>query len=357
MNSYQIVDWGKPLQLRLLEKPVPQCDEVLVRITAAGVCHSDVHIRAGYFDLGGGKKLTAEQFGSKLPMTLGHEMAGTIAALGPEAEGQSGLEMGAPVVVYPWIGCGECSHCLDHRDTDCEKQRSLGSRRDGGFSDYVLVPKSRYVVPAGGVDHKLAATFACSGLTAYGALKKMPPMAAGDRLLIIGAGGLGLAAVSIAPLVTNAQMIVADLDDDKLEAATALGAHQVFNSSGDNQAAALKEAAGGPIRGIIDFVGTRQTAELAMAVAVKGSVIVIVGMMGGSLEVPLAMLSPRNLTIRGSHVGTLDELKDLIRFANEGRLQPIPVSTKPMHEINQIIDDLEARRFVGRVVVIPEAHG
>lgn len=351
MNSYQIVDWGKPLQLRLLEKPVPQGDEVLVKISAAGVCHSDVHIRAGYFDLGGGKKLTAEQFGSQLPMTLGHEMAGTVAALGPDAQGPA---IGTPVVVYPWIGCGVCSHCLDHRDTDCEKQRSLGSRRDGGFSDYVLVPKSRYVVPAGKVDLTLAATFACSGLTSYGALKKMPAMSPTDRMLIIGAGGLGLAAVAIAPLVTKAQMVVADLDDDKLKAATALGAHQVFNSRGDNVAAALKEVAGGPIRGIIDFVGTRQTAELAMAVAVKGSVIVVVGMMGGSLEVPLAMLSPRNLTIRGSHVGTLDELKDLLRFANEGKLQPIPVSTQPMHAINQIIDDLEERRFVGRVVVTPD---
>ena len=351
MNSYQIVDWGKPLQLRLLEKPVPQGDEVLVKIIAAGVCHSDVHIRAGYFDLGGGKKLTAEQFGSKLPMTLGHEMAGTVAAVGPDVKG---LEISTPVVVYPWIGCGVCSHCLDERDTDCEAQRSLGSRRDGGFSQYVLVPKSRYVVPANDVDLKLAATFACSGLTSYGALKKMPPMSPTDRLLIIGAGGLGLAAVSIAPLVTKARMVVADLDDDKLKAATDLGAHHVFNSSGDNVAAALKQAVGGPIRGIIDFVGTRQTAELAMAVAVKGSVIVIVGMMGGSLEVPLAMLSPRNLTIRGSHVGTLDELKDLIRFASRGLVQPIPVSTKPMHEINRIIDDLELRRFVGRVVVTPD---
>ena len=351
MNSYQIVEWGKPLQLRLLEKPVPQGDEVLVKITAAGVCHSDVHIRAGYFDLGGGKKLTAEQFGSKLPMTLGHEMAGTVAAMGGDVKG---LTIGEPVVVYPWIGCGVCSHCLDERDTDCEAQRSLGSRRDGGFSQYVLVPKSRYIVASRDVDLNLAATFACSGLTSYGALKKMPAMSSADRLLIIGAGGLGLAAVSIAPLVTKAELIVADLDDDKLQAATALGAHKVFNSSGSDVAATLKRAAGGPIRGIIDFVGTRQTAELAMAVAVKGSVIVIVGMMGGSLEIPLAMLSPRNLTIRGSHVGTLDELKELIRFASDGLLQPIPVSTKPMNDINQIIDDLELRRFVGRVVVKPE---
>ncbi|MES2537217.1 MAG: alcohol dehydrogenase [Pseudomonadota bacterium] len=350
MNSYQLVEWGKPLQLRLREKPVPQGEEVLVKIEAAGVCHSDVHIRDGYFDLGGGRRLTAEQFGSKLPLTMGHEMAGTVAALGPQATGPA---PGTPVVVYPWIGCGTCSHCLEERDTDCEAQRSLGTRTDGGFSEYVLVPKGRYVVPAGNVDLKLAATFACSGLTAYGALKKMPRMSSTDRLLIIGAGGLGLAAIAIAPLVTDARLVVADLDLAKLEAATQQGAHVVFDSRTDDAAVALKLAAGGPIRGVIDFVGSRQTAELALAVAVKGTVIVVVGMMGGSVEIPLALLSPRNLTIRGSHVGTLDELKTLLQFAEEGRLPAIPVATRPMSEINAIIDDLEARRLIGRVVMVP----
>lgn len=351
MNSYQIVEWGKPLQMRLREKPVAQGEEVLVKIEAAGVCHSDVHIREGFFDLGGGRRLTAADFGSKLPMTMGHEIAGTVAQRGPDA---TGPQVGSRVVVYPWIGCGVCSHCLDERDTDCEAQRSLGVKRDGGFSEYVLVPKGRYVVPLGDtVDMKLAATFACSGLTAYGALKKMPRMSPTDRLLIIGAGGLGLAAISIAPLVTDAQLVVADLDAAKLEAATRQGAHGTFDTRTADAAVALKLAAGGPIRGVIDFVGSRQTAELALAVAVKGTVIVIVGMMGGSLEIPLPLLSPRNLTIRGSHVGTLDELKALIRFAEEGRLPAIPVATRPMSQINAILDDLEARRVIGRVVVVP----
>lgn len=350
MNSYQLLEWGKPLQLRLRETPVPQGEEVLVKIDAAGVCHSDVHIRDGYFDLGGGRRLTAEQFGSKLPLTMGHEMAGTVAARGPQA---TGPETGVKVVVYPWIGCGICAHCLEERDTDCEAQRSLGTRRDGGFSDYVLVPKGRYVVPVGNVDLKLAATYACSGLTAYGALKKMPRMSPSDRLLIIGAGGLGLSSIAIAPLVTGAQLVVADLDPGKLDAATRQGAHVVFDTRTTDAAAALKLAAGGPIRGVIDFVGSRQTAELALAVAVKGTVIAIVGMMGGSLEIPLTMLSPRNLTIRGSHVGTLDELKALLQFANEGKLPPIPVETRPMSEINTILDDLEARRLIGRVVTVP----
>jgi D-arabinose 1-dehydrogenase-like Zn-dependent alcohol dehydrogenase len=351
MKSYQIVDWGKPLQMCLREQPVPQGQEVLVKIEAAGVCHSDLHIREGFFDLGGGRRLTAADFGSKLPMTMGHEMAGTVAQLGPLA---AGPKVGSRVVVYPWIGCGICSHCLDERDTDCEAQQSLGVRRDGGFSEYVLVPKGRYVVPvADNVDLTLAATYACSGLTAYGALKKMPRMSPTDRLLIIGAGGLGLASVAISPLVTEAQLIVADIDPVKLEAAQKQGAHLVFDSRTADAAAALKLAAGGPIRGVIDFVGSRQTAELALAVAVKGTVIVIVGMMGGSLEIPLPLMSPRNLTIRGSHVGTLDELKTLLAFAEQGRLPATPLTTRPMSQINEMLDDLDARRVIGRVVAIP----
>ena len=105
MNSYQLLEWGKPLQLRLHEVPVPQGAEVLVKIEAAGVCHSDLHIRDGFFDLGGGRRLTAEQFGSKLPLTMGHEMAGSVAAKGPNA---TSPQIGTKVVVYPWIGCGSC---------------------------------------------------------------------------------------------------------------------------------------------------------------------------------------------------------------------------------------------------------
>jgi D-arabinose 1-dehydrogenase-like Zn-dependent alcohol dehydrogenase len=350
MNCYQIVDWGKPLQQRLRERPRPAGEEVLVKVDAAGVCHSDVHLRDGFFDLGGGKRLTAAQYGAKLPMTLGHEVAGTVAELGPQA---AGIEPGTRVVVYPWIGCGVCEACQEERDTDCEAQRSIGAKRDGGFGDYVLVPKARYLVPIGDLDPRLAATFACSGLTAYGALKKMPAMKAKDRLLVIGAGGLGLACLSIAPLVTQATLVVVDIDRDKLDAARRQGAGIVFDSRVPDAAEALKAAAGGPIRGVIDFVGSRSTAELALAVAAKGTVIAIVGLIGGSLELPLPLLSPRNLTIRGSHVGTLDELRSLVAYANEGRLPAIPVSTRSMSQVNEAIDDLEAGRAIGRIVLLP----
>jgi D-arabinose 1-dehydrogenase-like Zn-dependent alcohol dehydrogenase len=350
MQSYQIVDWGKPLQLRIRETPVPQGEEVLVRIEASGVCHSDVHIRAGYFDLGGGRQARLSDAGAPLPLTMGHEIAGTVVAMGPQA---SGVTLGTRGVVYPWIGCGHCGFCAQGRDVDCEAPRSLGTRRDGGYSDHVIVPKGRYIVPVGKVDIHLAATYACSSLTAFGALQKLPPLGGDDRVLLIGAGGLGLAACAIAPLVTEARLVVADIDPAKLGAATRQGAWATFDARDPGGALALKQAAGGPIRGVIDFVGSRDSAQLAMGVATKGTVIIIVGLHGGSLEVPLPLLPTRNLTIRGSYVGRLEDLQALIRFAEEGRLPPIPVTQRPLAEVDRILDELDERRLVGRVVVTP----
>jgi len=350
MKSYQIVDWGQPLEARQVAMPVPRENEVLVKVRAAGLCHSDIHLRDGYFDLGGGKRLTAAQYGAKMPMTLGHEIAGTVVQVGEDVQP---AWTGKNVLVYPWIGCGKCDACQDLRDTDCEAQRSLGAKADGGFSEYVLVPDARYLIDIGKLDMHASATLACSGLTAFGALKKMPPMKATDRILLIGAGGLGLSALAAARLVTKAGLVVADIDPIKLEAAKQQGADVIFDNRTPDTAAALKAAAGGPIRGVIDFVGSGTTASLAMGVAVKGTVIVVVGLMGGSLEIALPLLSPRNLTIRGSHVGTLDELKELVEFSRNGQLPGIPLTRRPMSEVNDALSDLEKGKSVGRIVLTP----
>jgi D-arabinose 1-dehydrogenase-like Zn-dependent alcohol dehydrogenase len=147
--------------------------------------------------------------------------------------------------------------------------------------------------------------------------------------------------------------VVADIDPIKLEAAKQQGADVIFDNRTPDTAAALKAAAGGPIRGVIDFVGSGTTASLAMGVAVKGTVIVVVGLMGGSLEIALPLLSPRNLTIRGSHVGTFDELKELVEFSRNGQLPGIPLTRRPMSEVNEALSDLENGKSVGRIVLTP----
>lgn len=351
MQSYQLNEWGTPLQLKIRETPRPTGEEVLVAVVAAGVCHSDVHIREGFFDLGGGRKARLADSGAQLPMTLGHEISGTVAAVGRAV---TNLAVGERVVVYPWIGCGRCRHCHAEHDMDCETPRSLGVRRDGGFSDHVLVPSARYLVPVGDVDLSFAATLACSGLTAFGALKKLPPLTADDQILVIGAGGVGLAAVAIAPLVTSAGVVVADLAEDRIAAARRLGARAGVKLAAGEPVSSVRDRVSAPIAGVIDFVGSPETASLAVSLVGKGGTVIVVGMSGGSIDISLPLLSTRNLTLRGSYVGSIGELRDLVRFTQDGRLPMLPISVKPMSLINQIIDDLENRKVLGRVVTTPD---
>ncbi len=169
MRAMQIIEWGKPLEAREYPDPEPEGEEVLLRVEAAGVCHSDVHIWDGHFDLGGGQQISLESRGVRLPFTMGHEIAGEVAAFGPQA---SGVKVGDKVVAYPWIGCGECAVCRRGEELLCLQPRTLGTRRAGGYGTHVIVPHGRYLLPHEGVPQGLAATYTCSGITAFSALKK-----------------------------------------------------------------------------------------------------------------------------------------------------------------------------------------
>src|SRR5579872_5142518 len=213
MRSMQIIEWGKPLEARDYPDPEPKGEEVLLRVEAAGVCHSDVHIWDGHFDLGDGKRISLESRGVQLPFTMGHEIAGEVAALGPQA---SGVKVGDKVVAYPWIGCGECDVCKKGEELLCLRPRTLGTRVAGGYGSHVLVPHARYLLPYGDIPQGLAATYTCSGITAFSALKKTRDhLGKDDHLVIIGAGGVGGSAVHIAPAAVEGKIVVADLDAEK----------------------------------------------------------------------------------------------------------------------------------------------
>src|SRR5262249_17909655 len=189
MREMQIIEWGKPLQPREYPTPTPTGEQVLVRVESAGVCHSDVHIWDGYFDLGGGNKVTLEQRGGKLPFTMGHEIAGEVVALGPDARG---VEIGKRYAVYPRIGCGACPVCRKGEVLLALPPRTPGTRPSGGYGSHVVVPHARYLVDYGTVAQPLAATYTCSGITAFSAMKKIHDhVEVGDHFLIIGAGGVG----------------------------------------------------------------------------------------------------------------------------------------------------------------------
>jgi D-arabinose 1-dehydrogenase-like Zn-dependent alcohol dehydrogenase len=256
MLSYQIQDFGKPLAQVLRETPTPTGTEVIVKIGSCGVCHSDVHLHDGYFDLGGGNKLDMTRV-LQPPRTPGHEIAGTVVALGPEAKG---AKIGDRRVVFPWIGCGTCSLCAAGDEHLCNAPRSLGIQRDGGFSDHVVVPHPKYLVEYGNLPEDEACTYACSGLTAYSALKKTGNLGATDPLLIIGAGGVGLSGVRIArELFPQAPIIVAEVDQSKWEMAKAAGANECIDSTADGAGKLLFKSTGGGVAAAIDFVGAANT--------------------------------------------------------------------------------------------------
>ena len=344
MISYQIIEHGKPLQKVALETPKPQGSEVLVRITRAGVCHSDVHIWEGYFDLGGGKRFYVKERGCVPPFTLGHEPFGVVEAVGPCARG---VKVGQKRIVYPWIGCGKCAVCKAGQDNYCVSGiRFLGVSRPGAYSTHVLVPDPKYLVDAAGIEEGFAATLACSGLTAYSAAAKLPPLGAQDRVAVLGCGGLGLIGISVLRAKGVKQIVACDIDDAKLEAARKQGAKHVVNTRGADANQSLQG-----IAAAIDFVGSPATAALGIGALRKGGRYVICGLYGGELVHPLPPIAQRAIGIVGSYVGNLQELKEVVALAKKRKIKAAPVETRPAEAASAALEDLKAGRVLGRVVL------
>ena len=352
MRSYQIVEWGQPIELREYPTPTPQGSEVLLRVTAAGICHSDLHINDGYFDLGDGKRVELGKLGARLPLTLGHEIVGVVEALGPEAKG---VEIGAARVAFPWIGCRQCRVCAREPEHHCLSPKFLGARTHGGYAEYVLVPHPKYLVEYDGIPTELACTYACAGLTAYSALKKLMPLEDDEYLVTIGAGGVGLSGVHIAPALTDAKLMVADVDPEKRAVARQAGAHETIDNSDPDAVARIKDLSQGGVKAVIDFVGAPATAQFGLDVMRKGGTLVVVGLYGGALSFPMPFFPQRALAIRGSYVGTLDELHEVIALGREGKVPPIPIDVRPLDAAPMSLDDLRAGRVRGRVILKPTA--
>lgn len=347
MESYQVLEWGQPLQAVLGKTPRPAGTEVLMRVKACGVCHSDVHIRDGFYDLGEGKTVRLTDIGINLPLTMGHEIVGEVVAIGPDADISSGMKG----VVFPWIGCGACRHCLRGAELDCATPRSLGTRRAGGYSDLVLVPHPRYVLPYEGIDPLVAASAACSGLTAYSALKKLPACTPEDVIVLIGAGGLGLAALGLVRQLTQARVVVVDANPVKLELARAQ-ADAVIDIRDTGSNAALRAFAGDGATAVIDFVGLAQTFEWAFAALRKGGTLIEVGLFGGGVSLSVPLLPMRNLKLLGSYVGSLEEFKELLALLRRPEVTTVPLLQRPIAEINEIFEDIRLGKVPGRVMAI-----
>lgn len=349
-RCYCLTDHHQPLVQRDQEAPQPTGDQVLVRTLGAGVCHSDIHIWEGEYDLGAGKKLVLKDRGVSLPVVMGHEIAGEVAAVGPDVKD---LKIGEKVLVYPWLGCGQCAICQRDEENLCLKPASLGVYQDGGYAEYVLAPRAKHCIPLGDLDPAEAAPLACSGVTTYSALKKFGPAIADEPVIIMGAGGLGHMALSILKALGGKGAIVVDIDPAKREAAMKVGALATIDGAAADAAQQIVAATGGGGRLFLDLVGASSTVKLAMASMTRGTEIVVVGLFGGEVTVSVPFFPLRPMGIRGSYVGNLKELRDLVTLARDGKVKPVAVTRRPLAEASEALNQLREGKVFGRVVLVP----
>ena len=329
---------GKPLTIEDVPEPEVGPTGVLVRISGAGVCHSDLHVIDG--EVGTRQK----------PITLGHENAGIVEAVGSEVKD---VAVGDGVAVFGAWGCGNCRFCEQGEENLCQNPIYPGIMVDGGWAEKLYVPHSRNLVKLNGLDPVVAAPLTDAALTPYRAVKKtLSKLAPGRTLAIIGVGGLGHMALQIAQtLAPSARLIAIDLSDEKLAMAKELGADVVINAGGDVGAEVKAATDGLGADAVIDFVGADATLKSAAAsVAVAGK-IVVVGIAGGTLPFTFWEI-PLEVEVTTSIWGNRQELKEVLELARLGHITP-HIERQPLEAINDVVARLHAGEIKGRVVLTP----
>ena len=350
MKSYVVREFGAPLAELTAPTPSPVGTEVLIEVRHCGVCHTDVHLREGSFDLGNGKRLASKL---ALPHVLGHEIEGAVAAAGPAA---GTVRTGARYAVFPWIGCGRCAACRRGEENICSgetHQLGCSGASPGGYATHVVVPHPRYLIDYGPVDPALAAACMCSGLTAYSALQKTDPAQSDEPILLIGCGGVGMMGIQFARARCSAQPLVADIDAGRREAALGVGAAAAYDAADAATPDRIRADTGGGPRAIVDFVGSETSFALANRVVRRGGRIVVVGLFGGALQLPLPMVPLRQIAIIGSNTGTLAETHAMMALVRAGRIAPIPLTRRPLAEAESALGALQRGTVTGRVVLVP----
>ncbi|MGW4535577.1 NAD(P)-dependent alcohol dehydrogenase [Nocardia sp. NPDC004340] len=346
MKALQYVTVGQEPEVREIPTPEPGPGQVLLKVTAAGVCHSDDFVMS----------MPAEAFRFPLPLTLGHEGAGTVAALGA---GVSGLEVGAGAVVYgPW-GCGTCWFCAQGLENYCSRAADLGIfppglGAPGAIAEYMIVDSARHLVPIGDLDPVATVPLTDAGLTPYHAIKRsLGKLRAGSWAVVIGSGGLGHVAIQLLRHLSPARVIALDVTEEKLEFAKSVGAHEAVLSD-DRAAEQVRKIIGG--RGaslVLDFVGYQPTVDIAMAVAGVDSDVTLIGLGDGKSAARVGFgISPYEAAVSAPYWGSRSELIELVDLAHEGVLE-IAVERFGLDEAPEAYRRLAAGTLRGRAVIVP----
>ncbi len=329
----------KPLAVERVPVPVPGAGEALVRVRAAGVCRTELHFLDGLLDLGAA------------PLTLGHEIVGEVAALGPGAEG---VKPGDRVLVGYYATCGRCRWCRTARENLCgQPVAQLGFTADGGYAEYVKAP-ARVMVPLpDGLDFVAASSLGCSLTTALHAAGTIANVEAGETAVVYGAGGVGFALVQVCK-ARGATVIAVGRSAKKLERARALGADATINAAEEKVVERIRALTGGEgADAIFELVGVRETMDASAAALRKRGRLVFLG-----YSADLFIVNPLRLVIDEAIVtasvgNTLQEVHDAVTWAANGRFQASVDRTYPLAEAPAALEALRRGEIVGRAVLLP----
>jgi NAD+-dependent secondary alcohol dehydrogenase Adh1 len=345
MIAARLHAYHEPLKLDDVDEPkaVGPLD-VVVRIGAAGLCRTDLHIQEGQW---------AEKSGVELPYTPGHENAGWVHEIGSAV---TNVAVGDTVIVHPFISCGLCGPCRSGDDMHCPNGSFPGINRDGGFADF-LHTSARSVVKLGpGLDPKDIAALADAGLTAIHAVKKaIPVLAPGTRAVVIGAGGLGHIGVQCLKAMTPAEIIVIDPSAPALELASELGADHTVRVDGTHVESVKELTDGQGAEAIVDFVGEKGAIEDGIEMIRDGGFYYVIGY-GENIDIPTIDVISREISFIGNLVGTYNDLQELMTLTAQGKVS-LHTTTYPLDAINDAMADLDGGRLQGRGILVPAGAG
>jgi propanol-preferring alcohol dehydrogenase len=334
MRAAVVHAFGEPLTIEEVPVPTPGDGQVLIRIAASGVCHTDLHAAEGDWPVK-----------PKLPFIPGHEGVGTVAALGP---GVTSLKEGDRVGV-PWLhsACGVCDYCLTGWETLCPSQQNTGYSVDGGYAEYVLAPAAFAARLPDGLGFVEAAPILCAGVTTYKGLKETDTKP-GDWVVISGVGGLGHVAVQYAKAM-GLRVAAVDVAEDKLALARRLGAEATINAALDDPVLEIQRQIGGAHGVLVTAVSPKAFGQ-AIGMLRRGGTCALVGLPPGDFPAPIFDVVLKRLTVRGSIVGTRKDLQEAIEFAARDRVAAT-VETQPLEAINTVFGRLKEGAVQGRVVL------
>jgi alcohol dehydrogenase, propanol-preferring len=344
MKAARLHEYGQELVIDEVPRPAPRAGQVLVRVEGAGFCHSDIHV------IDGDIKILP-----RMPLTLGHENAGTVAALG---SGVTSVREGDPVAIFGGWGCGQCDYCVTGYEQLCESPQWPGlSSYDGGYAEYLLVPHERYLVKLTTLSTTDAAPLTDAALTPYRAIKKALPFLEPDHYaLVIGIGGLGQYGLKLLTLLAGCPIIVVDVHEQKLRLAGQLGAAHTFNGTDADLAAKIRDVTKGHgVNASFDFVGSEATLALAIRATRSLGKVSQIGLAGGAARMKVLENTRFEVLFEATLWGTVKELREVIALAESGRLTPIPIECAPLDRINDVYRRLKRGEVEGRAVITPAA--